>query len=209
MPDDLMYRIRPILHEPGPMDTRYFLSRTGIPVAAGEPIRLSAAYDNEHPHWAVMSTMHVYIARERGAGGNACRALPKDRRYLLKPGPARTEPPLVRIPLTALDARGHPFALTEPPWPAQTGQDGSVVEVRSDGFAPPRVAIPVGAELTWNFLEPILHNATFANGPRALGTPNLRAGQRARARFTVPGRYEFFCSLHPVTMHQVIDAGAP
>ena len=34
MPDNLYYRARPILHEPGPVDTRYFLSRKGIPVRA-------------------------------------------------------------------------------------------------------------------------------------------------------------------------------
>ena len=32
MPDHLYYRVRPILHEPGPIDTRYFLSQTGIPI---------------------------------------------------------------------------------------------------------------------------------------------------------------------------------
>jgi plastocyanin len=205
MPDDLMYRLKPILHEPGPMDTRYFLSRTGIPVAAGETLRLSAAYDNEHPHWAVMSTMHLYLARDRSPRRSTCAALPKDRRYLVKPGPARTDPPVVRIPLTSLDAHGRPFELTDPPWPAHAAGDGAVVEVASDGFAPPHLTLPAGAQLHWTFSEPILHNVTFANGPRALGTPNLRAGQTAAARFTVPGRYEFFCSLHPVTMHQVID----
>lgn len=205
MPDDLMYRVKPILHEPGPMDTRYFLSRRGIPVAAGETLRLSAAYDNEHPHWAVMSTMHVYLARDRPARRKPCRPLPKDRRYLVKPGPARTDPPVVRLPLTTLDAQGRAVALAEPPWPAQAAQDGAVVDVRADGFFPPRVTLPAGAALTWRFTDPALHNATFANGPRALGTFNLRAGQHTTARFTVPGRYEFFCSLHPVTMHQVVD----
>ena len=38
MPNHLYYRARPILHEPGPIDTRYFLSRTGIPVQRGRAI---------------------------------------------------------------------------------------------------------------------------------------------------------------------------
>ena len=41
MPNHLYYRARPILHEPGPVDTRYFLSRTGIPVSKGERLRLT------------------------------------------------------------------------------------------------------------------------------------------------------------------------
>ena len=42
MPDHIYYKARPILHEPGPFDTRYFMSRTGIPVRKGEVIRLNA-----------------------------------------------------------------------------------------------------------------------------------------------------------------------
>jgi plastocyanin len=209
MPDDLMYRIRPVLHEPGPMDTRYFLSAAGIPVAAGETLRLSASYDGEHPHWAVMSTMHVYLARDRGAGRASCRPLPRDRHYLVKPGPARTDPPVVHIGLTALDAQGRTFALTNPPWPAQTVADGTTVDMRSEGVTPPHVAIPAGAQLIYRFPEATPHNLTYASGPRALGTFNLHGGQVAAVRFPVPGRYEFFCSLHPVTMHHVVDVFTP
>ena len=64
MPDHLYYRVRPILHEPGPMDTHYFLSKTGIAIRKGEKIRLTGAYDAEHPHPRVMSIMHVYLARD-------------------------------------------------------------------------------------------------------------------------------------------------
>ena len=42
MPDHLYYRARPTLHEPGPVDTRYFLSSTGIPAIKGETIRSTA-----------------------------------------------------------------------------------------------------------------------------------------------------------------------
>jgi hypothetical protein len=56
MPDHIYYRARPILHEPGPFDTRYFMSREGIPVRKGEIIRLNASYDNSAPH-----TRFIYI----------------------------------------------------------------------------------------------------------------------------------------------------
>src|SRR5207237_471427 len=88
---DTHSRLRPVLHEPGPMDTRYFLSGSGIPVAAGEILRLSATYDGEHPHWAVMSTMHVYLAFDRAARRTSCRPLPRDRRSIVKPGAARSD----------------------------------------------------------------------------------------------------------------------
>ena len=41
MPDNLYYTARPILHEPGPVDTRYFLSQTGIQVRRGETLTLT------------------------------------------------------------------------------------------------------------------------------------------------------------------------
>src|SRR3954453_16596732 len=40
--NDLVYAIRPILHEPGPVGTRFFQSQAGIPVHRGEKIDLQA-----------------------------------------------------------------------------------------------------------------------------------------------------------------------
>ena len=47
-PDHLYYAARPILHEPGPFDTRYFMSRPeGIPVRKRRGTSGSTpAYDN-------------------------------------------------------------------------------------------------------------------------------------------------------------------
>ena len=82
-PDHLYYRVRPILHEPGPMDTHYFLSKTGVAIRKGEKIRLTGAYDASQPHPRVMSIMHVYLARDpRPPKG--CAPLPGDVRYLQK-----------------------------------------------------------------------------------------------------------------------------
>ncbi len=210
MPGDLVYRLRPLLHEPGPIDTRYFLSRTGIPVRRGEVIRLNADYDAEHPHWAVMSTMHVYLAREsRRPRSPSCAPLPADRVHLTKPGPVRTEPPVVRIPLTGLDDRGRTFEITDLPWPVRPVAPGAVLDVRDGRFTAPRVSVPPQSLLTWSFQDREAHDLTFATGPRALGTPKLARGQHGSVRFDEPGEYRFFCSLHPVTMHQVVDVRPP
>ena len=208
MPDDLMYQLRPVLHEPGPMDTRSFLSRAGIPVQAGETIRLKAAYDNHTPHWAVMATMHVYLAR-RPSAPQGCRPLPADRRELTKPGPARLRPPVVRLPLSGLDAQGAPYTITGPAAPARRVASGTTVVVSTSGFSLPHISLRAGAALTWRFPEPIAHNATPASGPRALGALNYKHGETATVRFSVPGRYTFFCSLHPMTMHEFVDVRPP
>ena len=202
--DDLMYQLRPILHEPGPMDTRAFLSRSGIPVQGGETLALKAAYDNHRPHWAVMATMHVYLARSRSAPA-ACRPLPRDRRELTKPGPARLRPPAVALPLTALDAQGAPQTVTRAPVPARRVASGTTVAVLTNGFSLPHISLRAGSTLTWRFPEPIAHNVTPASVPRAVGALSYKHGETASVRFTVPGRYTFFCSLHPMTMHQFVD----
>jgi len=203
MPGDPMYHLHPVLHEPGPMDTRLFLSRTGIPVRRGETIDLKAAYDR-HPHWAVMAVMHVYLAR-RSAVPAGCRALPRDRRELVKPGSARTTPPVFHVPLTRLDRRGVPRTIHGSLGPARRRPSGAVITVSSGGFSVPHLSVPRGASVTWRFPEPILHDVTFASGPRAVGALPAKRDQTVTARFPVPGRYKFFCSLHPMTMHEVVD----
>ena len=75
--DDLVYRIRPILHEPGPVGTRFFQSRTGIQVRKGEAIDLQADYKANLPRARVMSIMHVYVARARRRRPSAA---PRSRR---------------------------------------------------------------------------------------------------------------------------------
>ena len=43
------YQVRPVLHEPGPINMSQFTSEKGIPVAAGETLRLTSRYDNQVP----------------------------------------------------------------------------------------------------------------------------------------------------------------
>lgn len=203
MPDNLYYRALPILHEPGPVDTQYFLSRTGIPVVRGETVRLSAAYDAEHPRWAVMATMHVYIAADRRVS-QRCSALPADRRERRKYRRVRLDPPWVPVPLTGLDGAGRTFTITRPPWPLRPLGPGAVIDVGDDGFDPPHISLPAGAPVTWRFVSG-LHNVRLANGPSLVGTQSRRGGRSEPAVFATPGHYELFCSLHPITMHEVVE----
>src|SRR5207302_1027036 len=69
---DPVYRLRPILHEPGPVGTRFFQSRTGIPVRRGERIDLQADYDARYARARVMSIMHVYVAQGPAPRGSLC-----------------------------------------------------------------------------------------------------------------------------------------
>ena len=50
--DHPFYNVRPILHEPGPVNMTAFRSQQGIPVNDGEVVRLNSIYDNSKPHTA-------------------------------------------------------------------------------------------------------------------------------------------------------------
>jgi plastocyanin len=204
MPDHLYYRAKPILHEPGPVDTRYFLSRTGIPVRRGETLRLTGVYESERPHPRVMSIMHVYVARTRSVP-RKCAALPADRRQLTKYRRVRTEPPQVTVPLNRIGAGRHTEVVRTPLTGARPLADGATVDLRNSQFSPDHVSVPVGASLTWRFSDAIPHNVLLANGPRLVGSRTLKGGATATSRFPVVGRYELFCYLHPVTMHEIVD----
>jgi plastocyanin len=203
MPDNLYYRAKPILHEPGPVDTRYFLSRQGIPVRKGETIRLTGAYEKTRPHPRVMAIMHVYLSPDNTVP-TGCRPLPADRRELTKYKRVRTEPPAVNVPLNTLGADGHTHTVTTPLTGAKPLADGATVALRNARFTPGHVSVEAGSSLTWRFQDAIPHNVLLASGPRLVGSPTLSRGT-ATSRFAVPGRYELFCYLHPITMHEVVD----
>jgi plastocyanin len=207
MPGHLYYRARPILHEPGPIDTRYFLSRAGIPVRKGERLRITGSYEASQPHPRVMAIMHVYLAPGR-AVPRGCKPLPKDRRELEKRLPVRTGPPLVRVPLSSVRPDGRTYTLQTTSKPRRL-RARATVDLERGRFRPAHISVPLGARVTWRFQDTTPHNVLFANGPSLIGTPTLSGGATRTSQFRVPGRYELFCYLHPMTMHEVVDVREP
>ena len=71
------------------------------------------------------------------------------------------------------------------------------------------LSIPAGSSLRWTDRDPRArwHNATVANGPEggAFASPMLLKGDTYTHRFTIPGTYRIFCTIHPVTMTQAVD----
>ena len=140
MPDHVYDTARPILHEPGPLDTRYFLSRTGVAAGQGEILRVSAAYAADRPR-PVMAVRHVYVARTRGVAAG-CAELPADRIELSKPGPMRAEAPWAPIPLMELHERAHTRTITGDLAAPTPLTDGARVKIADDGFQPRQIALP-------------------------------------------------------------------
>ena len=54
--------VKPIIHEPGPKHMTTLSTANGIPVAAGDKLRMTATYENSLPHSRVMGIMMFYLA---------------------------------------------------------------------------------------------------------------------------------------------------
>jgi plastocyanin len=202
-PDHPFYNVKPVLHEPGPIAMSGFQSRAGIPVAAGERIRLNSLYDNSLPHTRVMGIMIAYIDPDKDA--QRCGALPDDVKNLLAPGSisGRTGGPVpFKVPLTGLDENGNAIKIRKPPGKTRPLKSGNTIEVDDRYFSRSNVRVKRGATLNWQFSGDELHNVTLASGPIGFGSPNLDGDRTFSQRFTRNGNYRIFCALHPVQMSE-------
>ena len=202
-PEDPVYQVRPRLHEPGPIATGYYLSSRGIPVTRGEPLRVTGRYDAQIAHPAVMAITHIYVAPDEGVPAG-CDPLPADGSIHWSRRLGRESVPPEQIALTGLDARGRPTQIARAAGQEALAQDAATVDLRNSLFTPPSLSIALGGTVTWRSLDVDRHVVFLANGPRAVDGPLMRQGAVFAQRFTVPGTYNLFCYLHPVTMHQTV-----
>jgi plastocyanin len=200
LPDHPFYNVRPILHEPGPINMSAFRSTTGLPVHAGETIRLNSIYDNSLPHVRVMGIMVAYLAPD-SAVTQDCGPIP-NWETLKTDQPGRSGPIPFTIPLTGLDSNGQATTINAPPGAIQNAGRNTVIPVGDRFFGAPNLRVKQGSWLTWQFNGRDLHNVTLANGPLGIGTDNLDGGRTFSERFNRPGTYRFFCALHPVQMQE-------
>jgi len=156
----------------------------------------------------VMSIMHVYIAPADDVS-RRCKPLPTDRKQLEKYKRVRTEPPNVAVPLNAVRPNGRTYIVKTPADGARRLKKRATVVLRSGRFRPAHISVALNARVTWRFNDPIAHNVLLASGPTIVGAPTLSHGATKSSQFRKPGRYELFCYLHPMTMHQVVDVRPP
>jgi plastocyanin len=71
----------------------------------------------------------------------------------------------------------------------------AAVGIQEFKFTPPALAIPVGTTVTWVNHDEETHTITSATG--AFGSTGLSHDDTFAQTFTRPGRYEYFCALHP------------
>jgi plastocyanin len=204
LPDDEVYKIRPLLHEPGPVATGYFMSSQGIPVRNGQKLDVTGFYDGEHPHSGVMAIAHIYVAPDESVK-DACAPLPTDERTLWTRAIGRDSAPYEPIPFNAVGADGKVREIERPAGRELISAGDATVKVADSFFDAANLSVPLGATVTWKWTGSLRHNVFIASGPRDVHAPSSRRGYVYRHRFRVPGTYRMFCFLHPVTMHQVVD----
>ena len=205
---DKVYTLRPVLHEPGPVATGYFLSRRGIDVARGDRLRVTGYYDNERPHPQVMAITHVYVAPGRHTT-RRCAPLPADRRIHWTRRDGTNVPPKVTVPLNGLDRRGRVVEIDRPAGPEKVAGDAASVRLRGSRFQPANLSVATGATVTWRWDDPLRHNVLLASGPRNVASATRERGAVWSKRLTEPGEYRLFCYLHPITMQQVVKVRPP
>jgi plastocyanin len=199
--DHPFYNVRPILHEPGPINMTGFQTQQGIPVAVGERLRLNSLYDNSLPHTRVMGIMLIFVAAD-GSVTQRCGPLPGDTVTLGSSQAGRPGPIPFRIPLTGLDANGNAITIKKPPGRTVKVPGGADITVDDRFFSRRNVRIRRGQKLDYVFSGNELHNLTLANGPVGIGSPNLDGSRVFTRKFGRRGTYRFFCGLHPVQMQQ-------
>lgn len=197
------YNVRPILHEPGPINVTAMQTPTGIPVTAGSTLSLTSTYDGALPHTRVMGISVLYVAPDP-AVTDPCGALPGDVAYTKRPA-GRSTPPRFTVPLTGIDDdTGKAITIQAPPGRRVALRSGATIDIRRFSFSRRNIALRRGSRLTWRFQDgSTIHNVTLASGPIGFGSDNLDRGQFTQ-RFTKKGTYRIFCALHPVAMTESV-----
>ena len=140
-PDDLVYRVRPLLHEPGPIATGHFLSKSGLPVRQGEPLRVTGIYDRSRPHSRVMAITHVYVAIDRNAP-RRCAPRPRDARIHWTRRDGTPQAPVVTVPLNAVDGSGRVLEIDRPPGHERVVSGANTaVHLRRSLFVPANLSV--------------------------------------------------------------------
>lgn len=173
----------PVMHEPGPVAMSQFADSDGRMVRARDVVRIEAAYDNSRPHVRVMGISLMYFFPESVPETGSCRE------YTSPTVPA-TMPEDATVEL-----------LKQPTGKLHRNITGTLVT--DAGFGAQRVQLRRGARFTWRFAGSVPHDVTLATGPVGFSSPSRATGSYS-FRFTRPGVYRLFCSLHPAQLTEVV-----
>ena len=88
------------------------------------------------------------------------------------------------------------------PAPALTNAAGPQVEIKHHKYLPATLTVPVGTTVTWINRDDDVH--TVVSTAQKFTSRGIDNDERFSQTFTVPGTYEYFCTLHPLMTAKVI-----
>jgi plastocyanin len=71
----------------------------------------------------------------------------------------------------------------------------TAVDIKDFKYGPPELTVRVGERVTWTNHDEETHTVTSATG--AFASSGLSHEDSFAQTFTTPGRYAYFCALHP------------
>jgi plastocyanin len=81
---------------------------------------------------------------------------------------------------------------------AADGEGGTAaISIDNFAFSPPLLTIMAGTRVVWTNRDDIPHTVVGTDDPRTLRSPPLDTDDSFAFTFAAPGRYRYFCSLHP------------
>jgi hypothetical protein len=199
---DPLYRVHPLLHEPDPKSINWHQWTDGWAIGRGDELKVTAAYDATRPHMRVMGISHVYLAADDSVQ-KGCAPRPQHEETIGPDFQGRDAPPAVNLTLAQWRGGGKARLIQRPAGVFTRLNGNGRVLVDNFSFKPALVSIPRGSTLSWSFRDRFIHDATVVRGPRGFATATVR-NRTERYRFTAPGEYKLYCSIHPVLMSQVV-----
>jgi plastocyanin len=73
----------------------------------------------------------------------------------------------------------------------------STVVIDNFSFDPPRLSVAAGSTVTWQNHDDMPHTIVNDATPREFKSPPLDSGEQFSWKFSKPGTYTYFCSIHP------------
>ncbi len=91
-------------------------------------------------------------------------------------------------------------------WMRAAQAQEALVKIANFTFDPPELNVKPGTAVTWTNEDDIPH--TVAAAEHSFKSRPLDTGEKYTATFSRPGRYTYFCSLHPQMKAAIIVEGA-
>jgi plastocyanin len=87
---------------------------------------------------------------------------------------------------------------------ADTAEPATAITIANFTFAPATVEIARGTTVEWVNADDVPHVVAGTSADSPLRSPALDTDDRYRVTFDRPGRYPYFCSLHPKMVGTVV-----